>query len=105
MQHSTTHTHYSDLLEENEEYWKSPQGIQRRIEMIGEHFTYKIVNNAIKLYGEMDGAKRVVWYTQADERVCAICGPKHMRSWKVTWFTPRMPAHVRCRCYWMVEYD
>ncbi len=103
MQSSTTWPP-SNLLEENEDYWKSPQGIQRRIEMIAEHFTYKIVNNAVKVYGETDGAKNVIWLTQADERVCAICGPRHLRSWRVTWFTPRMPAHVNCRCYWMVEY-
>jgi len=69
----------SDLLEQAEKYWKTPAGIQRRIEMIGEHFTYKIVNNAVKVYGETDGAKWVVWYTMADERVCPLCGPRHMQ--------------------------
>lgn len=40
------------------------------------------------------------WITANDDRVCAICGPKHMQEIKDGEFPP---AHVNCRCE--VAYD
>lgn len=95
----------STIYETAEEYWTSPAGVLRRISMIGEAFSYKIVNEAVKIYGETSGVRWMTWVTMADERVCPVCGPRHMRRYHVTWFTPRMPAHANCRCQWELEYD
>jgi hypothetical protein len=93
------------ILETSEDYWKSDAGLLRRIDMISQVFTYKVVNNAYKIYGETAGVKWLVWYTKADERVCAQCGPLHMRRYRISWFQPRMPQHVNCRCQWGLEYS
>lgn len=45
------------------------------------------------------------WYTQADERVCPVCAPLHLKSRSV-WeseFPNGPPAHPRCRCYTQVQ--
>jgi len=42
----------------------------------------------------------MIWYTQADERVCPVCAPLHGKKQDV-WeqqFPSGPPAHVRCRC-------
>lgn len=41
------------------------------------------------------------WYTAADERVCHICGPLHLRTIpkaQRTWGNVGIPAHPNCRC-------
>lgn len=58
-----------------------------------------------------------VWFTQADERVCAYCGPLHLQprsKWRDIYYQQILPAnpgysvygpptgspaHVRCRCF------
>lgn len=38
-----------------------------------------------------------VWLTSVDERVCAVCGPRHGKARGSGWIDPP-PAHPRCRC-------
>lgn len=43
----------------------------------------------------------IYWITEADGRVCALCGPLHNREYE-TWaatFPEGPPAHPNCRCY------
>lgn len=86
-------------------YWYTPEGITRRIEMLSESFTYKIVNNSLIVYGETYGIKRFRWITAADERVCPYCGTKEGRIYRVGQFLPPLPAHVACRCRWELMFD
>lgn len=39
-----------------------------------------------------------LWFTQLDERVCPICGPRHGKLQGDGW-QKRPPVHPRCRCY------
>ena len=82
------------------DYWRTPPGIARRIEMLSQNFTYQIVNNSLRFYGQSAGINYVKWVTQADERVCIICGPLEGRVYRKGQFLPPLPAHVNCRCRW-----
>jgi len=93
------------LSEAAPEYWKSPAGITRRVEMLSQSFTYKVVNNALLIYGETGGVKRWRWVTTGDERVCPICGALAGRVYRVGQFLPSMPAHVFCRCRWEIMFN
>ena len=87
------------------QYWQSPPGIQRRIAQLSSNFTYRIVNNAVKITAQKEKAKYLVWVTVGDDRVCPICEPRHMKMYKTTWFLPRMPAHAGCRCVWQINWE
>lgn len=87
------------------EYWRSPEGMMRRIEMLSQSFTYKIVNSSLMFYGYSAGITRVRWATRADERVCPICGPLEGRIYQKGQFLPRLPAHAGCRCGWELMFD
>lgn len=78
------------------DYWRSPDGISKRIEMLAQHFTYKTVNNSLMFYGYSKGVTQVMWVTMEDERVCPICGPLEGRLyWKGQFMAP-LPAHANC---------
>lgn len=50
------------------------------------------------------GQARKVWYTAQDELVCPVCAPRHMKVYPIASTYPMIPAHSRCRCYW-VRYE
>ena len=60
----------------------------------GTHAAYAQYGRAIR--GEM-------WVTKRDERVCRICGPKHLTE---TWEQPVTHSHPGCRCVKIpIPYD
>ena len=87
------------------DYWQSPPGIQSRITQLSSNFTYKLVNNAVKITAQKEKAKWLVWITAADDRVCPICAPRHLRRYRPTWFLPNMPIHNLCRCAWEIRWE
>lgn len=87
------------------DYWKSPPGIANRISQLSSNFTYKLVNNAVKITAQKEKAKWLIWVTAADDRVCPICEPRHLRRYRPTWFLPNMPAHSGCRCAWEIRWE
>jgi len=82
------------------DYWRTPQGISRRIEMLSQNFTYKVVNNSLMFYGQSAGIDYVRWVTMEDERVCPICGALDGRTYRKGQFLPPLPSHTNCRCRW-----
>jgi len=88
------------LREATSEYWKSPEGLQRRIHMIGEGFTFQIVNNALQAYGARNRVRGFEWIGSLDERTCDYCDSQIGRQYNLGQFLPSLPAHVGCRCEW-----
>jgi len=86
-------------------YGYTPEGINRRIEMLSQSFTYKIVNHALIAYGETGGITRWQWTTAGDERVCPVCGPLDGRIYRKGQFMPSLPAHAYCRCSWELMFE
>lgn len=93
------HSHL-ELLEKTSEYWKSPKGIRKRIEMIGEGFTFQLVNNALQAYGTVNNVKGFEWVGSLDELTCPYCATQIGRYYRVGQFLPSLPAHLNCRCEW-----
>ena len=56
------------------QYWKSPPGIQNRISQLSSNFTYKLVNNAVKITAQEEKAKWLIYITAGDDR-CVRCAP------------------------------
>lgn len=102
-----TCSHCTSLQESRatSEYWRSPAGVTRRIEMLSEHFTYQVINNSLMFYGQSAGVNLVRWVTMQDERVCPICGPLQGRVYRKGQFLPPLPAHANCRCQWELLFD
>ena len=96
--------YYKTLRESTSEYWKSPAGITRRVEMLGEDFTYRLVNNALQVYGQTNKVKGWRWEGSIDERTCDYCYSKIMedRLYRLGQFLPSLPAHAGCRCGWIL---
>ena len=87
------------------QYWKSPPGIQNRISQLSSNFTYKLVNNAVKITAQKEKAKWLVYITAGDDRVCPICAPRHLRRYRPTYFLPNIPSHSGCRCMWEIRWE
>ncbi len=82
------------------DYWKSPEGIAKRIEAIGEDFTFRVYNNALAVYGS-NTYSRLQWVGYVDSRTCKICLPKIGHIYKTGGqYIPSLPAHNFCRCLW-----
>jgi len=81
------------------EYWKSPEGIRRRTEMLGEDFTFNTVN-ALQAYGRVNEVAGWRWIGSVDERQCGFCYDQTGRFYRQGMFLPRLPAHAGCRCEW-----
>ena len=80
-QSSTTHAEHKcsehglhEAKGPTSDYWRTPQGISRRIEMLSQSLTYQVVNNSLMFYGNSVGVQWVRWNTQLDERVCFPAG-------------------------------
>ena len=87
------------------QYWQSPPGISNRISSLSSNFTYKLVNNAVKIVAQKEKAKWLVYITAGDDRVCPICSPRHLRRYRPTYFLPNLPSHIGCRCMWEVRWE
>jgi len=90
------------------DYWRSFQGLNRRIDSLAQQFAYKVVNNAWKVVGEKNGAEWMKWWDMGDTHVCDECR-RHSEGgrggyYKITWFMPEMPVHPGCRCQWEIMF-
>lgn len=69
-----------------------------RARVIATNESMVVVREAEKIvYTNSKIVKLVRWYTAKDEKVCAVCGPRHGRVYPL-FGAPMLPAHVRCRC-------
>ena len=69
--------------------------------MLGEDFVYGMQNNALQLLASENNAS-VEWVGYPDDRICDYCDGQIGRVYRVGQFIPRLPAHVHCRCSWML---
>ena len=98
---------------ETSPYWRTPEGINQRIELLGQQFTYQVVNNSLQVYGETYGAKAFTWITHPESsaygrkhgEACSICAPKHGHVYYPGQFLPSLPAHNRCVCQWEIVWS
>ena len=83
------------------EYWLSPAGIRRRVDMLSQSFTHKVVNNALIIYGETGGITRWRWATNpgaSKTGPCPYCAAHSGRIYRKGQFLPPLPAHAGCVC-------
>lgn len=84
-----------------EEYWKSWEGVQVRLEDLAEDLIYRVFNRAIQAYGSTMGIKMFKIVGPLDSSTCETCaaylwgGP-----WRAGQFMPDIPAHPGCRHYY-----
>ena len=96
---------YSCFLKEakkprSSDYWRTRDGMSRRAHMIGEGFTFKIINNSLIAFGSQNGVVGFEWVGNLDERTCIICDSGIGRRFRLGQFLPSIPAHANCRCEW-----
>ena len=91
------------LKESTSEYWKSPAGIEKRVEMLGEDFTFRVVNNSLQAYGRVNDVRGFIWVGSLDERTCDYCASQTGRFYRLGQFMPSLPAHNNCRCCWVLQ--
>ncbi len=94
------------------DFWKTIEGILQRVDSLVQVFSHKVVNNAIKVIGPTNGAKWMKWILhpeRSESGTCPICegyaqGGRN-GNYRITWFTPAMPAHPNCVCEWEVFFE
>jgi len=72
--------------------------------MLSHDFTYRIVNNALMAYGSASGISRWMWSATMDDKTCVYCISQQNRIYRAGQFLPRLPAHVSCRCVWILLF-
>jgi len=70
--------------------------------MLGEDFTFRVVNNSLQVYGKKNEASGFEWVGSIDERTCNYCDSQIGRQYRLGQFLPRLPAHGGCRCSWRI---
>jgi hypothetical protein len=89
---------------EKPDYWKSPAGINERIAMISGDFTFRVYNNALAFYGDVNYSG-LQWTGYQDSATCKVCD-KHIEDaqkgqlYYTGQYIPKLPAHNNCRCTW-----
>lgn len=92
---------------ESSDYWRTPEGINQRLDMLGGYFTYSVTNNSLKVYGADYGVSGFMWVTYPEDSktgVCPICARKHGNIYKSGQFLPSLPAHTNCKCQWTLLF-
>jgi len=78
----------------------------RRVEMLSQSFTHKIVNNALIVYGETGGITRWRWVTSPSKAgPCPYCDSQNLRIYNKGQFLPSLPAHANCCCAWELMFE
>lgn len=61
-----------------------------------KQYAETMVDETRKRTFKKNGIKYVRWITQADEKVCKECGPRHMKVYPLDNLPPK---HYNCRCW------
>lgn len=85
--------------EAKSDYWKSPEGLNRRIELIGEDYVFRIHNGALALVGNAN-LSALEWIGYIDVKTCDYCDGQIGRIYRQGQYIPSLPAHPWCRCSW-----
>ena len=93
-------------------YWLTRVGLNRRVDLVSEDFTYNLVNVCMLNMAEMSGASLVHWQTEEDDRVCAECygygrgGERHDGYYLLDDpLRPEPPpVHPNCRCRYNIIF-
>lgn len=94
------------------DFWRTPEGITQRVNNIAQVFSYRVVNNALRIIGKTNGAKWMEWILhpeRSESGPCVICigysrGGRN-GAYRVHWFLPRMPVHPFCVCEWEIWFE
>ena len=85
------------------DYWRTAPGLVRRIKMLSQEFTYKIINNSLMFRGQSAGINHVRWTTHPEDTEtgpCVICDGLDGHVYRKGQFLPPLPAHANCVCEW-----
>lgn len=92
------HVHTEALL--GGSYWVSPEGLQKRLAMLGEDFCYNVVNNSLQVYGRKNEVAGWVGIP-GNAKHCDYCLDHIIdHFFRLGQFLPRLPAHGHCVCTW-----
>ena len=84
-------------MSDSEDFWLTWEGIQERIDLLAEDFTWRSYNNALQIYGERNDAYGVEIIGPIDANTCKICDPLVGRIYRLGQFIPGLPKHPHCR--------
>jgi len=90
------------MTKQAQEFWLSDEGILIRLEDLAHDFVFQTYNGALKGTFKDAGFKEFIWvadYTKGNIP-CNYCDGQNDRSYRAGMFLPRMPAHVKCKCFW-----
>lgn len=90
------------MSEVEEDFWLSDEGILVRLEDLSHQFTFQTYNGALKGSFKEAGVQELVWvadYTGGNEP-CPYCDSQNGRIYSISQFLPRVPAHIKCKCFW-----
>lgn len=72
----------------------------RAVEGQVRFFSDIMVDEASEQAFRDSGVPMVAWFTREDERVCKVCGERHGEVFPIG-DAPQIPAHPRCRCWYI----
>jgi hypothetical protein len=99
------HHRAEDHLGAEAKFWDTEPGILRSIHSVGEHFAYKVYNNATHVLGDTYPVAWLIWTLgKPYDTVCPKCIENSQKgengAFRPGWFLPQMPVHLHCKCTW-----
>lgn len=86
--------------EDTQSMRESVQTGMRAVEGQVRFFSDIMVDEASRQAYVDSAVMAVQWYTREDERVCKYCGANHGNVYPIA-DAPTIPAHPRCRCWYL----
>ena len=94
----------ADFKDETAELFDEPLEAQSRMEKTSWFVNWKTHGEGTRRGLKAAGADLIMWNTQNDEKVCPICGPRHLQTYTPE-AAPELPAHISCRCFWSIPVE
>ena len=94
--------HPRTRLEARVNYWVSPEGMLKRMDMIGQDFIFQIVNNSLQAFGVSNDVKGFLG-REGFSSHCDYCSGNIIGKFFYQGrYLPRLPAHNNCTCEWEI---
>jgi hypothetical protein len=93
-----------DYSADADDYWNTIDGLEARAADLAHDFSWRTLAEAMTgiLQTEPD-VDKIIWATMGDDKVCVLCKSELGNQYgKDDLMLPDMPAHVLCRCEWIL---
>ena len=96
---------FDTMLDSEEEYWKSEEGIKRAAGFMAVLVAYAVASTITASIAQGIPGAVLVWNTMEDDQVCIICLGLKGEYDPLDPNLPEIPPHPNGRCWWTIVFE